>query len=252
MATAVAHRVRSLGTQGRRRRVEAGRIRNVLTRGGLSMVFQPIVRLTDGMLVGLEGLSRFRVYPARPPSEWFAAATGAGVRMELELAAVSAALAELDSVPRGVFLAVNVSPPTVCSVRLHELISKAPDRVVVEVTEHAPVDDYASLSDCVTTLRGRGTRLAIDDVGAGFSSLRHILRLAPELVKLDASLTFEIAGDPARRALASSLVAFARGIEARIVAEGIEAQEDLDVLRELGVDYGQGYHLGAPAPPAVV
>ena len=97
-------------------------------------------------------------------------------------------------------------------------------------------------------LRERGARLAIDDVGAGFANLRHILRLAPDIVKLDLSLTQEIAHDPAREALAGSLVGFADGVGAAIAAEGISSDEDLAVLRALGVDYGQGFYLARPAP----
>jgi EAL domain-containing protein (putative c-di-GMP-specific phosphodiesterase class I) len=120
-------------------------------------------------------------------------------------------------------------------------------RVVIEITEHAQVDDYDALRDALAPLRERGAQLAIDDVGAGFANLRHILRLAPDLVKLDLSLTHEIARDPAREALASSLVGFAEGVGALIVAEGISSDEDLALLRSLGVDYGQGYHLARPS-----
>ena len=105
----------------------------------------------------------------------------------------------------------------------------------------------AQVSAVLAPLRERGARLAIDDVGAGFANLRHILRLAPDIVKLDLSLTHEIARDPAREALASSLVGFAGDVGASIVAEGISSDEDLVLLRALGVDYGQGFHLARPS-----
>jgi EAL domain-containing protein (putative c-di-GMP-specific phosphodiesterase class I) len=109
------------------------------------------------------------------------------------------------------------------------------------------VEDYDALNEALAPLRNLGAWVAIDDVGAGFASLSHILRLAPDIVKLDLSLTRGIAGDPARDALASSLVDFASGIDATIGAEGIETQSELDRLRVLKVRYGQGFHLGVPA-----
>ena len=121
------------------------------------------------------------------------------------------------------------------------------DRLIIEITEHAQVEDYVQLADALAPLRACGARLAIDDVGAGFASLRHILRLEPDIVKLDLTLTHEIARDPAREALAWSLVRFAEGIDATIAAEGIETPEDLAVLRSLGVTYGQGFYLARPS-----
>jgi EAL domain-containing protein (putative c-di-GMP-specific phosphodiesterase class I) len=118
--------------------------------------------------------------------------------------------------------------------------------VIIEVTEHERVEDYDVLNDALAPLRALGASVAIDDVGAGFASLTHILKLAPDIVKLDLSLTRGIAADPARDALASSLVDFATGIDATIGAEGIETQSELDRLRVLKVRYGQGFHLGVP------
>src|SRR5207253_1419387 len=122
-----------------------------------------------------------------------------------------------------------------------------PDRDDIEITEHAQVDDYEELRRALAPLRQRGAQVAIDDVGAGFANLRHILRLAPDIVKLDLSLTQEISRDPAREALATSLVGFAEGVGASIVAEGISSDEDLALLRTLGVAYGQGFYLARPS-----
>ena len=144
-------------------------------------------------------------------------------------------------------LALNVSPATALDPRFCELLLGVAERIVIEITEHAQVDDYDALAAALAPLRERGAQLAIDDVGAGFANLRHILRLAPDIVKLDLSLTQEISRDPARRALATSLVGFAGGVGARIVAEGISSDEDLTLLRALGVNYGQGFHLARPS-----
>ena len=246
LARVVAEQIERRELEADKRRLQRDRIRGVLAGDGLEIVYQPIVALGDGRLAGLEALARFRGEPSRPPSAWFADASEAGLSVELELAAAEAALAGLDDLPP-VFVALNVSPATLRAPRLRDLVGAVADRIVLELTEHAPVEDYAALDRALGTLRADGVRIAIDDVGAGFSSLRHILRLAPEFVKLDASLTCDIGNDPARRALASSLVSFASRIDARIVAEGIETQEDLDELRRLGVDFGQGFLLSHPA-----
>jgi len=137
----------------------------------------------------------------RPPSAWFAEATEVGLGAELELAAIRAALQRLDEFPSDVALAINVSPTTALDPRFCELLLDVADRLVIEITEHAQVDDYDALRSALAPLRERGAQLAIDDVGAGFSNLRHILRLAPDILKLDLSLTQEIANDPAREAL---------------------------------------------------
>jgi EAL domain-containing protein (putative c-di-GMP-specific phosphodiesterase class I) len=230
-----------------KRRLEWSRIRSVLDRDGVDIEFQPVFDLNDCRIVSLEALARFWTEPMRPPSAWFAEATEVGLGAELELAAINAALQRLDEFPSDVALAINVSPMTALDPRFCQLLLDVADRLVIEITEHAQVDDYDALRSALAPLRERGAQLAIDDVGAGFSNLRHILRLAPDILKLDLSLTQEIARDPAREALATSLVNFADGVGAAIAAEGISSDEDLALLRALGVDYGQGFHLARPS-----
>lgn len=229
------------------RRLEWARIRSVLDRDDVDVEFQPVFDLTNCRIVALEALARFRTEPQRPPSAWFAEATEVGLGTELELAAIRSALQRLEEFPPDVALAINVSPTTALDRRFGELLLGVAGRLVIEVTEHAQVDDYEALQAALDPLRKAGAQLAIDDVGAGFANLRHILRLAPDIVKLDLSLTQEIARDPARKALATSLVDFANGVGASIVAEGISSDEDLALLRSLGVDYGQGYYLARPS-----
>jgi EAL domain-containing protein (putative c-di-GMP-specific phosphodiesterase class I) len=101
-------------------------------------------------------------------------------------------------------------------------------------------------------MRGRGIRLAVDDAGSGFASLRHILQLAPDIIKIDNALTRNVYKDPARRALAAGLISFAAELGATIIAEGIETREELDALRALGVRYGQGFFVGRPGSIAAV
>jgi EAL domain-containing protein (putative c-di-GMP-specific phosphodiesterase class I) len=247
LAEIVADQLDREQLESEKRRLEWSRIRSILDRDDVDVEFQPVFDLVDWKIVSLEALARFWTEPMRSPSVWFAEAAEVGLGVELELAAIRSALQRLDDFPPDVALALNVSPTTALEPRFCELLLDVADRVVIEITEHAQVDDYEALSDALAPLRARGAQLAIDDVGAGFANLRHILRLAPDLVKLDLSLTQEISRDPAREALASSLVGFAEGVGAAIVAEGISSDEDLAMLRSLGVDYGQGYHLARPS-----
>jgi EAL domain-containing protein (putative c-di-GMP-specific phosphodiesterase class I) len=134
------------------------------------------------------------------------------------------------------------------SPRFPDALLDAPARrVILELTEHTLVDDYPRLIASLRGLRRNGIRIAIDDTGSGYSSLAHILKLAPDFIKLDRELVSGIDVDPVRRALASTLVTFAAETGAQIIAEGVETEDELDVLRRLGVRFGQGYHLGHPS-----
>lgn len=118
--------------------------------------------------------------------------------------------------------------------------------IVLEITEHSTVQDYDKLEYTLRPLRARGMRLAVDDAGAGHSSFRHILRLQPEYIKLDISLTRNIDADPARRALAAALIGFASETGSELIAEGVETEAELATLRALGIHKAQGYLLGRP------
>ncbi|MBI4259855.1 MAG: EAL domain-containing protein, partial [Actinobacteria bacterium] len=234
-------------TDRHRQRVMA--VRRALAPDALRIVLQPVFELETGEVRGVEALSRFRVEPDWPPDVWFREAAEVGMGVELEIAAIRAAMAHLDRLPPDTYLSVNLSPDTMQSHRYLEVLDATDaSRIVVEVTEHAAVEDYDALSPALQALRIRGGRLAIDDAGSGYASLRHILQLAPDLIKLDITLTRGIDTDRPRRALASALVSFSSEIDATIVAEGIETRSELDALRELGVHFGQGYFLARPAP----
>ena len=215
----------------------------------LRMVFQPIVSLRSGATKGVEALARFSARPLRPPNEWFDAAAQAGLGIHLELAAIRQALAQSHLLPEGMFLSLNASPATLRSPAFAELLISCGDvPVVVELTEHEPVNDYQPIVDRLAELRPHLVRLAVDDTGAGFASLHHILKLRPDFIKLDRMLISEIDIDPARRSLVSALVRFSTETAATLIAEGIETAAELDILRDLGVHYGQGYLLGGPEP----
>lgn len=215
---------------------------------GLAMVFQPILDLRTRAVVGLEALARFRSFPVRPPQQWFAEAVELELGVQLELAAIRRALEAMPRLAEGCYLSVNASHRAVSSREIAAVLARHASRIVVEITEHERVEDYAALADALAGLRRMGVRIAIDDAGAGFSSLRHTLQLSPDIVKLDISLTHGIDTDRARRALAASLISFANETGMAIVAEGIETKPELETLLELGVPFGQGFYLARPGP----
>jgi EAL domain-containing protein (putative c-di-GMP-specific phosphodiesterase class I) len=230
--------------------LESGqRIRAILDNpSALTMMFQPIYDLETNEISAVEALARFEATPYRPPNVWFAEAHRNDLGVDLELLAIARAIAELPMLPNGVDLTINAGPQTVISPEFRDAVHGATDRIILELTEHTAVEDYAQLVAALHALRRSGARISIDDTGAGYSSLTHILKLAPDFIKLDRDLVSSIDVDPVRRALAASLVTFASGTGATIVAEGVEDEAELEVLRSLGVRYAQGYYLGHPAP----
>ena len=227
------------------------RIGELLATGRFAMVYQPIVELPSLRLVAAEALARFPGPPAMGPDRWFADAESAGLGVELELAAVAKAVADLDRLPPSLRLAVNVGPEALVTSRLLGLLQTCdPTRIIVELTEHTAVDDYVALQAGLSLLRHRGVRMAVDDTGAGFASLTHIANLEPEFIKLDRWIVTGVDADPIRQALTGSLVGFAHTIGAKVVGEGIETAGELQTLIGLGVDYGQGYYLARPSTVA--
>ncbi len=225
------------------------RIGAVIDLEQFSIVYQPIWDMRSRQAVGFECLTRFSGVPSRPPNEWFDEAAEVGLGKELELAAIRAAVGALASVPGHLHLAINASVETVMRREFADLLTALPlGQVVIEITEHTDVANYEDLVRALQPLRQRGIRLAIDDAGAGYSSLRHILHLRPDYIKLDMDLIRHIDIDPARRALASALIGFARDTDSIIIAEGVETASEFATLQALGVEQVQGYFLGRPMP----
>lgn len=223
------------------------RILPVLDATGLTVVLQPIVDLQTGRRVGAEALSRFPQDWGMGPDVVFEQAHSIGVGGELELLAVERAAASLEHVTG--YLAVNLSPGMIVDPTGQALLRSLPsERIVLEVSEHDPVDDYPALCAAIEPLRARGMRLAIDDAGAGFSSLRHIVLMSPDIIKLDRSIVDGVSHDRVLTPLVRSLVQFAHESGATTVAEGVETCEDAQALVALGVDLGQGWYFGRPVP----
>ncbi|TMK97344.1 MAG: EAL domain-containing protein [Actinobacteria bacterium] len=225
------------------------RIQHTIDESAFAVLFQPIVHLATEVVAGFEAVARFTLEPERSTEAWFTEAVSVGLVKDLELATARAALGSLERLAVGSYLSINLSPETASSPEFRDLLIEVDhDRLVVEMTEHTPIEDYPKLNAAVHDLRWRGVRLAIDDVGAGFASLRHILELSPDFIKLDVTLTRDIDREEPRRILAGALTAFAKAIGTEIVAEGIQTEQELAVLRSLGVTFGQGFYLGVPGP----
>ena len=226
------------------------RIEHTLEQSAFAIACQPIFDIAGGELVGAEALARFAAPPRQGPDAWFEQAQRVGLGVELELATLAAALSPAHAaarrrLPRRQHRARGGRPPG-AATELLEIAGAG--RIVLELTEHLQVEGYDRLRDVLFRIRGSGVRLAIDDTGAGFAGLDHILRLAPDVIKLDRTLTGGIDIDPVRRALAGALVRFAGETGAQVLAEGIETADELATVRALGIQYGQGYLLGRPGP----
>ncbi|MAQ13947.1 MAG: diguanylate phosphodiesterase [Sandaracinus sp.] len=205
---------------------------------------QPIVDLARGRVAGFEVLSRF---PFGSPSEVFAEATRLGLGVELEVAVLREALRA--GVAPSCFLSINLSPPALADPRLFTVLGDQPlAGVVFEITEHVPVDDYAAVTRAAQELRERGAMIAVDDAGAGYASLRHVLAMRPQFVKVDRSLVENLPADPAKRAVIEMLGRLTSQMDAWLIAEGIETDGELHEVLALGTPLGQGYRLARPGP----
>ncbi|HEX8094183.1 MAG TPA: EAL domain-containing protein [Jatrophihabitans sp.] len=239
---------KQFGEQQRLRRLFR-RIDEVVRTGDLTIAFQPVVNARDMRVVGVEALARFGGDPLITPLQWFTDAEVVNRAQQLDLLAVRSTLSAAVDLPPDVYVAVNVSPATFASTALlSELRSTAirPDRLVLEVTEHSSIEDYAPLIEARMRLRAHGIRLAVDDAGAGYASFRHIVALAPDIIKIDRAIVSGVDKDPARSALVGAVVMFAHGSGATVVAEGVETGSELDCLTRLGVDTLQGHLTGMP------
>jgi EAL domain-containing protein (putative c-di-GMP-specific phosphodiesterase class I)/FixJ family two-component response regulator len=228
------------------------KLAKLLDPGNSVATYQPVVNLRTGHLAGYEALAAFGSEPNTGAEDIFREAHQVGLGVELELhtarLAVSGFQAELAR-SATTYLAVNASPGLLYRPALLEVLAKLPaGRVIVEITEQRQFESYDQLKETVCLVHERGMRVAVDDMGSGFAGLQRLVDVRPEVVKLDRALISEIDTDPPRRALVMAMRQFADDMGITIVAEGIEREEQLVVLRDIGVDCGQGYLLGRPAP----
>jgi PAS domain S-box-containing protein len=224
------------------------RVASVLTEGELTVALQPIIDFASGAAAGVEALTRFP--DGRSPDIWFHEAVECGLALDLDRMAFTSALATLRHIPAPCFLSINATPELLGDKGFQRRLL-APDipadRLILEITEHERVASYEDLGEALRPIRERGVRLAVDDTGAGYASLNHVLQLRPDIIKLDRSLVSHVTSDPARRALVTALVLLALELDAVVTAEGIETPLELETLAALGVDHAQGYLLGRPS-----
>ena len=239
------------------RRALRSAVAGVLAGPGRHPVLQPIVDLTTGLAYAAEGLTRFTaaspVQPGadavRSPAQWFDDASRLDLREDLDLATAESVLDLLELVPAEVAVTVNLSPATLVTERIVDLLAgRELHRIVVEITEHARVDDYEALAAALRPYRDQGLRLAVDDAGAGYASLCHVLSIDPDLIKVDMALVRGADTDIARRTLLCALAAFGDGVGCRLVAEGVETQAELAAVAACGITLVQGYVFAPPSP----
>jgi EAL domain-containing protein (putative c-di-GMP-specific phosphodiesterase class I) len=227
------------------------RVEKLPADGSIRVVFQPIVDLATTKVIGYEALARFPGDSSVSPRTWFAEVAEVGLLLEIEMTAIRAALAHLERLPKDAFISVNVSPETAGSEELREVLASVdPSRVVLEITENAAAGDYEEVSEAVGALRAIGVRIALDDTGSGTVSFNSLFDVHADIIKIDIDVTHGIASDPMKEAMASALKALADRLGAMSLAEGIETEEELNLLRGVGVQAGQGYFFGRPEPVA--
>ncbi|WP_314191888.1 EAL domain-containing protein [uncultured Arthrobacter sp.] len=225
------------------------RIDSMVRDGMILTAFQPIYELATGTISGVEALARFPGDDGRSPDHWFNEAASVGLASKLEFATLEAALRKTAILPSHLYIALNLSPDTCLDSRLPRLLQQSdltPDRIILELTEKLAVEEYPPLLAALEPMRKCGLRIAVDDAGSGFSSMRHILHLCPDIIKLDRSLIAGLDSDRGQQALSAAMVEFAHQIDAQIVAEGIETSAELEEATRLGITLGQGYLLGRP------
>ena len=227
-------------------RLTRERIHGLIEHQAFHPVFQPIIDLHTGAVVGYEALTRFS--EGTRPDIVFAEADAVGLGADLELSCMGAALRASVDLPRGAWVSVNLSPTTIGHQDVAALRRLTERRVALEITEHARVADFAAVRRAVGALTD--SLLVVDDAGAGYAGLSHILELHPDLVKLDISVIRGINRDVARQAMVAGMRHFTRLAHAQLLAEGIETAEEAASVRDLGVDLAQGYFFGRPAPAA--
>jgi diguanylate cyclase (GGDEF)-like protein len=231
----------SLGT--RREKIQA----LIASTESIQIVLQPIVHIDALTICGFEALSRFHTDPRHGPDEWISEATLLGLGIDLEIECARRAWRRRNDIGGAAHIAINLSPEAILSEMLSDAIdSEDLEGLVVEITEHERVLNYPRLAARLASLRGRGAKIAVDDMGAGHASLSHLIELKPDFIKLDRKLVTGLDLEPGKHALVRNMLRLSSDLGAQLIAEGIETMGELTALRELGVPLGQGYFLGRP------
>jgi diguanylate cyclase (GGDEF)-like protein len=217
----------------------------------IAPVYQPIVDLHTGEVIGHEALSRFPDAGWRNPQEWFQLAHAHDLAIELEAAAVRAAL-DAPGRPAVPCVNLNISPKVLLSARNRIGLPEDLSAITIEVTEDALVTEGPELEHALLELRARGARIAVDDAGAGYAGFAQLVRVRPDVIKLDRTLVTGVDADPLKAAVVRAFVQFASSAQAVVCAEGIETPAELHTITSLGANSGQGFLLGRPTPGGAI
>lgn len=233
-------------------------LENIINNKQITTLFQPIVSLKTAQIVGYEALSRGpQTSPLHSPAQLFTAASTYSLLDELEKICRQQALSTAATYQLKNTIFININPETIKHPLFQASLSKSsitemnhrPEQIVFEITERTAIDDFKSFRNSINYYRRQGFTIAIDDTGAGYSSLQSIAELNPDYIKIDRSIVEEIDKNPIKQALLTAMLECAKSIKAYVIAEGIETKDELTVLIKLGVDYGQGFLLARPSCP---
>jgi EAL domain-containing protein (putative c-di-GMP-specific phosphodiesterase class I) len=231
------------------------RLEDILLRERVVTAYQPILRIQERTIMGFEALSRGpRGSGLESADALFGAATTNNLLVELDRLCRMRALLSSGRIPSNAKIFVNTLPATMRDPQfrgkaLIDFLDKArvsPDRIVIEITEHLVIENYAIFRDTMAYFTDLGMSFAVDDVGAGYSGLESIAKLKPSYLKIDTALVRDVHVSHVNRAMVKAIIDLGHGIGAAVIAEGIHNEEETQVLRAIGVDFGQGYHLARP------
>ncbi|MCD5407035.1 MAG: EAL and GGDEF domain-containing protein [Desulfotomaculum sp.] len=233
-------------------------LKDLITQSNFRIVYQPLVNLSNGEIIGYEALTRGPAGSVlESPGMLFPLAEKAGLLYPLEKVTREKALTEMHRLNQGEMLFLNINPtilndPSFSSGRTKEILQKTqrmPQHVVFEITERTAITNFSAFRKALEHYRRQGFKVAIDDVGAGYSSLQSVAELKPDFIKIDRSLIANIHLDSTKQALLETFVVFSRKINSALIAEGIETREELKSVIRLGVNTAQGFYIARPANP---
>ena len=235
-------------------------LQDILNQRSLSALFQPIMDISGGTLLGFEGLIRGPAdSPLHSPFNLFAAARQQGLSLEIEMLCRQIVLESFASQRLPGHLFLNVSPDALAhpsfkngqTLTYLENLGIDPQRVIIEITENQPTFDFEGMRNALLHYRDMGFKIAMDDLGEGFSSLRLWSELRPEFVKIDMHFVQGVNADPLKQQFIRSIQGIALSSGTRVIAEGIETAAEFRVIRDIGIACGQGYFIARPAsvPP---
>ncbi len=238
-------------------RLESTPLHEILQQRKLTALFQPILNLASGEFLGYEGLIRGPANsPLHSPANLFSAAAEQGLSLEMEMLCRQVVLETFSrlNLPGNLFL--NVSPETLThpsfkngqTLEFLTQLGISPDRVIIEITENQPTYDFVAMRGALLHYRSMGFKIAIDDLGEGFSSLRLWSELRPEFIKIDMHFVQGVDTDPIKRQFLKSIQQIALSCGTSVIAEGVETEAELKVVKEIGIALGQGYFIARPSP----